>query len=29
MDAFKAAGLLATHDPKGLFGRGLYIGQKP
>ena len=29
MDAFRAAGLSATHDPKGLSGRGLYIGRKP
>lgn len=28
MDAFKAAGLNVTHDPDGLDGRGLYIGQK-
>lgn len=28
-DAFKAAGLNVTHDPKGLDGRGLYIGTKP
>ena len=28
MDAFKAAGLNVTHDPHGLDGRGLYIGQK-
>ncbi|MGB8982489.1 MAG: class I SAM-dependent methyltransferase [Anaerolineales bacterium] len=28
MDAFKAAGLTVTHDPQGLDGRGLYIGQK-
>jgi ubiquinone/menaquinone biosynthesis C-methylase UbiE len=29
MDAFKAAGLITTHDPEGLDGRGLYIGLKP
>lgn len=29
MDAFRAAGLSVTHDPKGLSGRGLYIGRKP
>lgn len=29
MDAFKATGLKITHDPKGLDGRGLYIGTKP
>jgi ubiquinone/menaquinone biosynthesis C-methylase UbiE len=28
MEAFKAAGLIMTHDPEGLFGRGLYIGTK-
>lgn len=28
MQAFEAAGLKVTHDPKGLDGRGLYIGQK-
>lgn len=28
MDAFKAAGLRITRDPKGLDGRGLYIGTK-
>lgn len=28
LGAFKAAGLTAAHDPKGLDGRGLYIGQK-
>jgi trans-aconitate methyltransferase len=26
--AFEAAGLEVTHDPKGLMGRGLYIGRK-
>jgi len=29
VDAFKAANLTVTHDPKGLDGRGLYIGTKP
>lgn len=29
MDAFRLAGLKVTHDPKGLDGRGLYIGLKP
>ena len=28
IDAFRAAGLNVTHDPKGLSGRGLYIGNK-
>ena len=28
LDAFKAAGLSVLHDPKGLDGRGLYIGMK-
>lgn len=28
MDAFKTAGLSVLHDPKGLDGRGLYIGMK-
>jgi hypothetical protein len=28
INAFKAAGLAVTHDPEGLDGRGLYIGQK-
>jgi ubiquinone/menaquinone biosynthesis C-methylase UbiE len=28
MDAFQAARLDVTHDPEGLSGRGLYIGQK-
>ena len=28
-DAFRAADLNVTHDPKGLSGRGLYIGRKP
>ena len=29
MDAFKATGLIVTHDAEGLDGRGLYIGLKP
>jgi ubiquinone/menaquinone biosynthesis C-methylase UbiE len=29
MDAFKATGLIITHDAEGLDGRGLYIGLKP
>jgi len=29
MDAFEAARLNVIHDPKGLDGRGLYIGRKP
>ncbi len=29
IDAFRGAGLSVTHDPKGLSGRGLYIGRKP
>jgi hypothetical protein len=29
MAAFKKAALNVTHDPEGLFGRGLYIGAKP
>jgi ubiquinone/menaquinone biosynthesis C-methylase UbiE len=29
IDTFRAAGLSVTHDPKGLSGRGLYIGKKP
>jgi hypothetical protein len=29
MDAFREAGLAVIHDPKGLDGRGLYIGTKP
>jgi ubiquinone/menaquinone biosynthesis C-methylase UbiE len=28
LEAFKAAGLNVIHDPRGLDGRGLYIGQK-
>jgi dTDP-3-amino-3,4,6-trideoxy-alpha-D-glucopyranose N,N-dimethyltransferase len=28
-DAFESAGLKTTHDPKGLIGRGLWIGVKP
>jgi ubiquinone/menaquinone biosynthesis C-methylase UbiE len=29
LDAFRSAGLKVAHDPKGLDGRGLYIGIKP
>jgi ubiquinone/menaquinone biosynthesis C-methylase UbiE len=29
MNAFTKAGLIAAHDPEGIFGRGLYIGTKP
>ena len=29
MNAFRPASLSVTHDPKGLSGRGLYIGRKP
>ena len=29
VDAFKATGLIVTHDAEGLDGRGLYIGLKP
>jgi SAM-dependent methyltransferase len=29
MDALRAAGLDASHDPGGLFGRGLYLGRRP
>ena len=29
MEAFRKAGLKVIHDPKGLDGRGLYIGIKP
>ena len=29
MEAFQAVGLAVIHDPKGLDGRGLYIGLKP
>lgn len=29
LDAFHSAGLKVIHDPKGLDGRGLYIGIKP
>jgi SAM-dependent methyltransferase len=28
-DAFVAAGLQVTHDPQGLMGRGLFIGERP
>jgi len=27
-EAFRSCGLAVEHDPKGLFGRGLYIGKK-
>ena len=29
MEALKKAGLNITHDPEGIYGRGLYIGTKP
>jgi ubiquinone/menaquinone biosynthesis C-methylase UbiE len=29
MQAFSRSGLKVVHDPKGLIGRGLYIGMKP
>jgi hypothetical protein len=29
LEAFRKAGLKVIHDPKGLDGRGLYIGIKP
>jgi hypothetical protein len=29
LDAFRLAGLKVIHDPKGVDGRGLYIGIKP
>lgn len=29
LQAFQKAGLKVSHDPKGLDGRGLYIGHKP
>lgn len=29
MNAFTKSGLIAAHDPEGIFGRGLYIGTKP
>lgn len=29
VEAFQQAGLEVTHDPEGLIGRGLYIGQVP
>jgi len=28
-DAFRLAGLDVSHDKKGLFGRGMYVGAKP
>jgi ubiquinone/menaquinone biosynthesis C-methylase UbiE len=29
LNAFTRAGLIVTHDPEGVYGRGLYIGTKP
>jgi ubiquinone/menaquinone biosynthesis C-methylase UbiE len=29
LDAFRSAGLTVIHDPMGVDGRGLYIGEKP
>jgi ubiquinone/menaquinone biosynthesis C-methylase UbiE len=29
LDAFRSAGLIVSHDPIGVYGRGLYIGVKP
>ena len=29
LDSFRSAGLKVTHDPIGVYGRGLYIGVKP
>ena len=29
LEAFRSAGLQVTHDPIGVYGRGLYIGVKP
>ena len=29
LEAFRKTGLIVSHDPKGLDGRGLYIGVKP
>jgi ubiquinone/menaquinone biosynthesis C-methylase UbiE len=29
LNAFTRAGLQVTHDPEGIFGRGLYIGTQP
>jgi len=28
IEAFRVAGLTVEHDPKGLMGRGLYIGTR-
>lgn len=29
LEAFRSAGLQVTHDPIGVYGRGLYVGVKP